>query len=603
MTPTKWGPNDDHQSFRDAVVLTKRSQRHVLRSPDTIITTAITPITMLLLFVYVFGGALRVGDGKYVNYLLPGVLLITIASGIAYTAFRLFTDVSGGIFERFQSMPIARSALLWSHVLTSVVANLISLALVVLVALAVGFRSGAGVLAWLAVLAILVLFTLALTWLAVIPGLTAKSVDGVSGFSYPLIFLPLISSAFVPTAGMPGPVHWFAQHQPVTSIVNTIRNLYAEQPVGNHGWIAIAWCVGLFLVAYALALRTYRHKIANSFMPTISQLASYANVTVRAVRHYHAKGLLPEPERDHSGYRRYNAAAVVELIRIRTLAHAGVPLSRVRELLTAGDEEFAVALDEIDRRLRAEIRERQRHRVQIGQLAAGDSLVLPPEAVAYLDRMREFGFPQRVIEIERDSWILIAAQIPDQVPAFMAIKHAQIEHELIRQLYLDVGELADCGPDDLRLPLLADRVEAFLEAAAAEATGMEDEQPISDDLSLYSTPHSSSHSHARRVYSNSSKNAAGQAGPTSSAKTRAMNESPGHWPVHDGPLVSVAMARSTEAVSPCSMHVGSCFDVCLVVLAVGHDAVLFGDRYKSGEGMVRRPALTARTWQHVAEIA
>jgi ABC-2 type transport system permease protein len=249
-------------SFRDTVVLTKRSLCHVLRSPDTIITTAITPITMLLLFVYVLGGALRVGNGKYVNYLLPGVLLITIASGIAYTAFRLFIDVSGGIFERFQTMPITRSAVLWSHVLTSVVANLISLALVVLVAVAVGFRSGAGLLTWLAVLAILVLFTLALTWLAVIPGLTAKTVDGVSGFSYPLIFLPFISSAFVPTAGMPGPVRWFAQHQPVTSIVNTIRNLYAEQPVGNTGWIAIAWCVGLLLVAYVLAMRTYRRRLA-----------------------------------------------------------------------------------------------------------------------------------------------------------------------------------------------------------------------------------------------------------------------------------------------------------------------------------------------------
>jgi ABC-2 type transport system permease protein len=248
-------------SFRDTVVLTKRSLRHVLRSPDTVITTAITPITMLLLFVYVFGGALRVGNGKYVNYLLPGVMLITIASGIAYTAFRLFTDVSGGIFERFQSMPITRSAVLWSHVLTSVVANLISLTVVVLVAVVVGFRSGAGLLAWLAVLAILVLFTLALTWLAVIPGLTAKSVDGVSGFSYPLIFLPFISSAFVPTAGMPGPVRWFAQHQPVTSIVNAIRNLYANQPVGNTGWIALAWCVGLLIVAYALAMATYRRKI------------------------------------------------------------------------------------------------------------------------------------------------------------------------------------------------------------------------------------------------------------------------------------------------------------------------------------------------------
>jgi ABC-2 type transport system permease protein len=249
--------------FHDTTVLLKRSLRHVLRSPDTIITTAVTPIAMLLLFVYVFGGAIDVGGATYVNYLLPGILLITVASGIAYTAFRLFTDVSGGIFERFQSMPITRSAVLWSHVLTSVVANLTSLVLVVLVAVAMGFRSGAGVLAWFAVLGIMVLFTLALTWLAVIPGLTAKSVDGVSGFSYPLIFLPFISSAFVPTSGMPGPVRWFAEHQPVTSIVNTIRNLYAEQPVGDDAWIALSWCVGLLLVAYALAMRTYRSRIAS----------------------------------------------------------------------------------------------------------------------------------------------------------------------------------------------------------------------------------------------------------------------------------------------------------------------------------------------------
>jgi ABC-2 type transport system permease protein len=247
---------------RDTTVLLKRSLRHILRSPDTIITTAVTPIVMLLLFVYVFGGAVDVGGGTYVNYLLPGILLITVASGIAYTAFRLFTDVSGGLFERFQSMPIARSALLWGHVLTSVLANLVSLVLVVLVAVAMGFRSGAGLLAWLGVLGILVLFTLALTWLAVVPGLTAKSIDGVSGFSYPLIFLPFISSAFVPTDGMPGPVRAFAEHQPVTPIVNTLRNLYAEQPVGSDGWLALGWCVALLVVAYALAMRTYRRKIA-----------------------------------------------------------------------------------------------------------------------------------------------------------------------------------------------------------------------------------------------------------------------------------------------------------------------------------------------------
>ncbi|MDQ6897840.1 MAG: ABC transporter permease, partial [Actinomycetota bacterium] len=154
----------------DTAVLFQRLLRHILRSPDTIITTAVTPIAMLLLFVYVLGGAIDIGGGSYVSYLLPGILLVTVASGIAYTAFRLFTDVSGGIVERFQSMPIARSALLWSHVLRSVVANLVSLALVVLVALVMGFRSSAGVLGWLAVLGILLLFTLALTWLAIIPG-------------------------------------------------------------------------------------------------------------------------------------------------------------------------------------------------------------------------------------------------------------------------------------------------------------------------------------------------------------------------------------------------------------------------------------------------
>jgi len=216
-------------------------------------------------------------------------------------------------------------------------------------------------------------------------------------------------------------------------------------------------------------------------MLTISQLASYAGVTVRTVRHYHAKGLLPEPGRDHSGYRRYDASAVVELVRIRTLADAGVPLSRVRELLAAGDQEFAAAVEDIDHRLRAEIRELQRHRERIAKLAAGDSLALPPEAVAYLDRMRELGFRERLIEVERDSWILIAAQMPDEVPALMTIKHAQIEHEALRRLYLDIGDPADCAPDDPRLPALADRVAAFIEGMAAEAVGWE-EHPVSDDL-------------------------------------------------------------------------------------------------------------------------
>jgi ABC-2 type transport system permease protein len=245
----------------DTSVLTGRTLRPVTRSLDTIITTAIMPIAIMLLFGYVFGGAIDTGTSSYPDYMLPGILLITIASGVAYTAVRLFTDVSSGIFERFQSMPIARSSVLWAHVLTSLAANLVSLVIVVGVALLMGFRSGAGVPAWLAVAGILVLFTLALTWIAVIAGLSASSAEGGGAFSYPLIFLPFISSAFVPTDTMPGPVRAFAEHQPVTSIVNTIRALFDQQPVGHDGWTAVAWCVGILVVAYAAAMAVYHRRI------------------------------------------------------------------------------------------------------------------------------------------------------------------------------------------------------------------------------------------------------------------------------------------------------------------------------------------------------
>ncbi|GAA2319423.1 multidrug efflux ABC transporter permease LieB [Glycomyces scopariae] len=246
----------------DANVMLGRSMRHVTRSMDTIITVTITPIAMMLLFVYVLGGAINAGTDDYVDYLTPGILLISIASGIAYTAYRLYGDLQSGIFERFHSMPIARSSVLWGHVLTSLVSNMISVAIIVLVALLMGFRTSAGVGAWLAVAGILLLFTLALSWLAVIAGLAASSPDGASAFSYPLIFLPFISSAFVPTETMPAPVEWFAQNQPVTSIVNSIRSLFAEQPVGDDIWVALAWLVGILIVAYVFAMVVYRKKIA-----------------------------------------------------------------------------------------------------------------------------------------------------------------------------------------------------------------------------------------------------------------------------------------------------------------------------------------------------
>jgi len=159
-------------------------------------------------------------------------------------------------------LPIARSSALWAHVLTSLVANMISLVVVIGIALLMGFRTGAGVLAWLAVAGILILFTLALTWVAVIAGLSAKTVDGAGAFAYPLIFLPFVSSAFVPTDTMPGPVRWFAENQPVTSIVNTIRALFAQQPVGGDIWIALAWCVGILVLAYVAATAVYNRKIS-----------------------------------------------------------------------------------------------------------------------------------------------------------------------------------------------------------------------------------------------------------------------------------------------------------------------------------------------------
>ena len=247
--------------FSDMGVMLGRSMRHIFRSMDTIITVTIMPIAFMLLFVYVFGGAIQTGTDNYVNYLLPGILLIAIASGISYTACRLFMDMQSGIFERFHSMPIARSTVLWGHVLTSLVSNAISVVVIILVALVMGFRSSAGVLSWLAVAGILALFTLALTWIAAIAGLSAKSVDGAGAFSYPLIFLPFISSAFVPTKSMPSVVRAFAENQPVTSIVDAIRALLSDQPVGNDIWIALVWCVGIMLVAYVFAVRAYKKRV------------------------------------------------------------------------------------------------------------------------------------------------------------------------------------------------------------------------------------------------------------------------------------------------------------------------------------------------------
>lgn len=247
-----------HYIFRDEAIMLGRSMRHILRSMDTIITVAVMPVAIMLLFVYVFGGAIRTGTDNYVNYQLPGILLIAIASGISYTAYRLFLDKQRGIFERFRSMPIAHSAVLWGHVLTSLVSNALSVFIIVLAAFIIGFRSSAGILQWLTVAGVLVLYTLALTWIAAIAGLSAKSADGAGAFSYPVIFLPFISSAFVPTETMPPAVRAFAENQPVTPIVEAIRALLSDQPAGRDLWIALAWCTGIMIIACIFAAKAHK---------------------------------------------------------------------------------------------------------------------------------------------------------------------------------------------------------------------------------------------------------------------------------------------------------------------------------------------------------
>jgi DNA-binding transcriptional MerR regulator len=227
-------------------------------------------------------------------------------------------------------------------------------------------------------------------------------------------------------------------------------------------------------------------------MLTISQLAAYAGVTVRAVRHYHKIGLLPEPERDHSGYRTYDAAAVVRLIRIHTLAAAGVPLARVQDLLDAGQEEFAHGIQEIDKNLRAEIRRLQSTRKRLARLAAGEHLALPQSVVGYLDRLRDLGVDEQYIELERDAWIVVAAQLPHQIDAVIAKKHEDLDYPDMLKLYSLVNEALDAPADDPRVVEVADIVERLMiRAVEAGETGTDGlDTPFVDllDAMVESTP-------------------------------------------------------------------------------------------------------------------
>lgn len=250
------------RNFSDMAVLSGRMMRHTFRSIDTLITVVAMPIMILLLFVYVFGGAMNTGSMNYINFVVPGIVLFTIASGVAYTAVHLNNDVTAGIFDRFYSMPISKSSILGGHVLNSVVFNMFSVILVLLVAFLIGFRPQAGPAEWLLAIGLVLLFTLAMTWVAVTFGLLANSGEGAAAFSYPMLLLLFISAAFVPTESMPGIVRTFAEYQPMTPIIEAVRALLMSTPVGNNAVIAVLWCLGILIAAYIAAIKIYKHKIS-----------------------------------------------------------------------------------------------------------------------------------------------------------------------------------------------------------------------------------------------------------------------------------------------------------------------------------------------------
>jgi ABC-2 type transport system permease protein len=231
-------------SASDSLALISRSVRHSARSIDAVMVAVLLPVLILLLFVYVFGGAIDTG-GRYVDYVVPGIILLCAGYGASTTAVSVNHDMTTGVIDRFRSLPIAGSGVLTGHVVASVLRNLASTVIVLGVALLIGFHPHAGVLDWLGVLGVLLAFMVAISWVAACFGLLAKSAEGAGAFSFAIMFLPYVSSAFVPTSTMPGALHAIADHQPVTPIVETLRGLMLGTPIGSHAVVALAWCLGL----------------------------------------------------------------------------------------------------------------------------------------------------------------------------------------------------------------------------------------------------------------------------------------------------------------------------------------------------------------------
>ena len=236
----------------DAGIMVGRSLRHARRALDTLLIGVLLPVMLLLLFVYVFGGAIDPA-GEYLTYVVPGIVLLCAGYGAAGTSVPVANDMTTGAVDRFRSMPILRSAVLIGHVSASVIRNLFSTVLVLAVAFAIGFRPVAGPLEWVLAVAMLTLFIVAMSWVAVCFGLLASSVESASSFSFVILFLPYLSSAFVPVETMPTVVRGFAEHQPLTPVIETLRGLMIGAEVGTQAWTAAAWFGSILVLGYVAA--------------------------------------------------------------------------------------------------------------------------------------------------------------------------------------------------------------------------------------------------------------------------------------------------------------------------------------------------------------
>ncbi len=248
------------RTLQDSATMLDRNIRHTLRSPDTMIMTVVLPVMILLMFVFVFGGAMDVGPGAYIDYVVPGIILLCASFGASTTAVALSTDVAEGIIDRFRTMAIARSAVLTGHVTESVLRNLITSGIVIGVAVVLGFRPTTDPLRWLGVFGVLAMFVFAMSWLAAALGLLARNPEAANGFTFVFMFLPYVSSAFVPTSSMPTWLHWYAENQPVTPIIETLRGLLMGTPIGNSWVLAVLWCAGIGLVGYLAAGALFRRQ-------------------------------------------------------------------------------------------------------------------------------------------------------------------------------------------------------------------------------------------------------------------------------------------------------------------------------------------------------